>query len=332
MREGLFIKKNVDKWNGYQNNPTDDPDETAERFITLVDDLSYAKTFYPHSKATRWINGIAAGVYQAIYKNRREKYSRIFTFWKYELPLLFKKYHRVLLFTFLLFVLFVCIGVFGSVTDSSFVRGVLGDGYVDMTEKNIENGDPFGVYKDDNQFLMFVRIAMNNSFIALQMVMGGLLLGIVTVWFMWNNGLMLGTFQYMFFSKGLGMKSIMVIWIHGTLEILALVLSATAGMIIANSILFPGTFGRKDSFKRGIKDAMKIMLVLVPVFILAAFLESYVTYLMGNTYDRDAKSAGIPVWAAAAILLLSLSFIVWYFVVHPISLHKKLLSKQTLKN
>src|SRR6476469_3247747 len=122
MREARFIKKNVDKWNKYQHEKSKDPDEMADRFITLIDDLSYAKTFYPKSKVTRWINGIAAGIYQSIYKNKKEKYTRIFTFWKYELPLLFKKYHRVLLFTFLLEAFIVCIGVWGSATNEEFMR------------------------------------------------------------------------------------------------------------------------------------------------------------------------------------------------------------------
>jgi uncharacterized membrane protein SpoIIM required for sporulation len=322
MREGMFIKKNVDKWNTYQHTKTDDPDETAERFITLVDDLSYAKTFYPKSKVTRWINGIAAGIYLNIYQNKKEKYNRIFIFWKYELPLLFKKYHKTLLFTFIVFLLFVLVGVLGSIKDESFIRGVLGDNYVDMTEENIAKGDPFGVYKSENPFTMFVYIAMNNSFIALLMVTGGLMLGVVTLYFMWQNGLMLGCFQYMFFAKGLGMKSVMVIWVHGTLEILALVIASTAGFIIAQGILFPATYSRMTSFKRGIKDALKIMIVLVPIFIIAAFFESYVTHLMSSTFDKESK-IGLPVWLSAAILLLSFSFIVWYFVIYPVQLHKK---------
>ena len=322
MREGMFIKKNVDKWNDYQHVQTNDPDETAERFITLVDDLSYAKTFYPKSKVTRWINGIAAGIYQNIYKNKKEKYWRVFTFWKYELPLLFKKHHKTLLFTLLVFLLFVLIGVFSSIKDETFIRGVLGDNYVDMTEENIAKGDPFGVYKSNNPFTMFVYIAMNNSFVALLMVIGGLLAGIGTIFAMWQNGLMLGCFQYMFFSKGLGISSVMVIWVHGTLEILAFVIASTAGFIIAQGILFPATFSRMDSFKMAIKDALKIMIVLVPVFIIAAFFESYVTHLMSNTFDKE-NNIGLPVWTSAVILLLSLSFILWYFVIYPIRLHKK---------
>ncbi len=322
MREGMFIKRNVDKWNEYQHHPTDDPDETAERFMTLVDDLSYAKTFYPKSKVTRWINSIASNIYQHIYKNKKEKYTRVFTFWKYELPLLFKKYHPLLLFTFLLFNLFVAIGVFSSIKDESFIRGVLGDGYVDMTEDNISKGDPFGVYKNENPFTMFVRIAMNNTFVSLLMVMGGLLVGIGTIYAMWQNGLMLGCFQYMFFVKGLGLQSVLVIWVHGTLEILALVIAATAGLVITRGILFPGTYSRGISFRNGIKDALKIMIVLVPVFILASFFESYVTHLMSNTFDKE-NNESLPVWASVVILSLSFTFITWYFVIYPIRLHKK---------
>jgi uncharacterized membrane protein SpoIIM required for sporulation len=321
MREGMFIKKNVDKWNTYQHSKTNDPDETAERFITLVDDLSYAKTFYPNSKLTRWINGIAADIYQSIYRNKKEKYNRVFTFWKYELPLLFKKYHKILLFTFLVFLLFVLIGVFGSIKDESFIRGVLSDSYVDATEDNIAKGDPFGIYKSDNPFTMFVYIAMNNSFVALMMVTGGLLTGVGTLYLMWQNGLMLGCFQYMFFAKGLGLKSVMVIWVHGTLEILAFVIASTAGFI-AQGILFPGTFSRTASFKSSVKDALKVMIILVPVFIIAAFFESYVTHLMSNTFDKE-DNFGLPVWVSGVILLLSLSFIVWYFVIYPIRLHNK---------
>lgn len=334
MREGMFIKKNVDKWNRYQHESTTDPDETAERFITLVDDLSYAKTFYPRSKVTRWINGIAAGIYQTIYRNKKEKYSRIFLFWKYELPLLFKQYHKILLFTFLVFSAFVFVGVFSSIKDESFLRGILGDRYVDMTEENIAKGNPFGVYGEDSPFNMFIRIAMNNVFIGFMSAFGGLFLGIPTmagygfVAGLWQTGMMLGSFQYMFFSHGLGMESILVIWIHGTLEILAIVISATAGFIIAQGILFPGTYSRMISFKKGVKDALKTMIVLVPVYMMAAFFESYVTRLMANTYGLE-KNHGLPVWASALILGSSLTFIVWYFVIYPILLHKKGYSIQT---
>ncbi len=322
MREAMFIKKNADKWNEYQHTPSSNPDETAERSITLIDDLSYVKTFYPKSKVTRWVNGIAAGIYQSIYQNKKEKYSRIFQFWKFELPLLFKKYHRILLFTTLLFLLCVGVGFLSSKYNESFARGILGDNYVDMTEDNISKGDPFGVYKDENPFTMFVRIGFNNIRVAFFAFIGGFSLGYFTLRIMWSNGVMLGAFQYLFYAKGLGLQSVLVIWIHGTLEISAIVISATAGFILASGILFPGTYSRMVSFRKGAKDAAKVLICLIPVFIVAAFFESYVTHLMSQTFERENNS-GLPVWAGVVILMASLSFIVWYFVVLPIRLHKK---------
>lgn len=323
MREAMFIKKNVDKWNEYQHQQTNDPDETAERFVTLVDDLSYAKTFYPQSKVTRWINGLAAGIYQKIYTNRKEKYTKIFSFWKFELPFLFKKYHRVFLFTFSMFLIFVLIGWFSAQHDEGFTRSVLGDDYVDMTEENIAKGDPLGVYKEHNMFSAFVIIGVHNTSIAFKMFLSGLTLGLLNIYFMFYNGLMLGTFQHMFFAKGLGWESVVVIWIHGVMEISSLIIAATAGFVITNGILFPGTYNRWTSFKRSVKDASKIMVTLIPMLFIASFFESFITQLMSNTIDKDSKSIGMPIWAGVMILAVSLSFIIWYFVIYPIRLHKK---------
>lgn len=318
----MFIKKNAEKWKAYQQDESENPDETAERFITLIDDLSYAKTFYPKSKATQWINGIAASIYQNIYQNRKEKYSRIFTFWKYELPLLFKKYHLILLFTTLIFCLFVTIGVFSSAHNPDFIRGVMGDNYVNMTEDNIAKGDPFGVYKDENPFTMLIRIAFNNIRVAFLTFIGGFTLGIFTLKLMWSNGIMLGSFEYFFFAHGLGLKSILVIWIHGTIEIASIIIAAAAGFILANGVLFPGTYSRLESFKKGAKDATKVLISLIPFFIVAAFLETYITNLMSRTFEKGG-TGGMPVGVSVFILAASFILIIWYFVLWPIKLNKK---------
>jgi uncharacterized membrane protein SpoIIM required for sporulation len=327
MREARFIKKNVEKWNEYQQTETDNPDELAERFITLLDDLSYAKTFYPQSKVTRWINGIAAGIYQNIYQNKKEKYSRIIQFWRYELPLLFRKYHKILLFTLIIFLGCASVGLISSSTDPDyapdFFDSMVQPGYYDETIARIQKGDPFGIYKDSNPFSMFVHIAYNNINVAFKAVVSGILFGIGTMYLMWHNGLMLGCFQYIFFSQGLGWQSVLVIWIHGTLEISAIVIASCAGLILGTGFLFPGTYTRKEAFLRSARDAMKICLSLIPVFIVAAFFESYITHLMSNAFDKDTSNIGLPIPISILILSGSLLFITWYFIIYPIRLHKK---------
>ncbi|QHS62507.1 stage II sporulation protein M [Chitinophaga agri] len=312
MRESTFIKKNLERWKKYQEQPTEDPDEMAERFTSILDDLAYAKTFYSFSKVTSYINSLAANVYHNIYANHKEHDRRFSDFFVYELPLLFRKYHRLFLFTFLFFLLFCIISAFSAAHDETFVRGVLGDEYVSMTEENINNGDPFGVYKQGNEWKMFLEIAVNNIRVALMTFVSGILLGVGTLWMMMKNAVMLGAFQYYFFAKGLGIKSVLVIWIHGTLEISAIVIAGCAGLVMISGLLFPGTRKRLDAMKKTARDGVKIVITLVPVFIVAAFLEGFVT-----------RHTAMPLAVSISILLVSLLFIIGYFVVYPIHLHRQ---------
>ncbi len=331
MREALFIKKNRDKWIRYQHEPDSEPDEQADRFITLLDDLAYSKTFYPQSKVTRWINSIAVSIYQNIYQSHREKSKRLITFWTTELPLLFYKHRKILLFAFLFFGVCVAIGAISSANDDLFIKAILGEGYVLQTEENIQKGDPFGIYRDSDKFSMFVMIAVNNIRVALQTFVAGIFFGIGTLYLLLYNGIMVGAFEQMFFARGLGLQSLMVIWIHGTLEIASIIIAGAAGLIMGNSILFPGTFSRFTSFKKGAKDALKIAICLVPFFVSAALLESYVTYLMSNTYS-NLGDFGLPVWAGVLILIVSASLIIWYFVIYPVQVHRSQSKKRTQKS
>jgi len=313
VREGLFIKKNIDKWKQYQYEESEGPDEMANQFTELVNDLGYSKTFYPQSKVTQYLNGLASRIYLGIYKNKKEESSRLWKFWKQELPLTIRKYHRELLYSFLIFTSFAILAAISSANDETFVRGILGDGYVEHTEENIAKGDPFGIYKKQDRMSMFIRIAMNNIKVAFLVFVSGLVLSLGTVWLLFKNGVMVGAFQYMFFAKGLGWQSVLVIWIHGTLEISAIIIAGGAGFILGNSILFPGTYKRLYSLKRGAKDGLKLMIGLVPVFIIAAFLEGFIT-----RYSTMPKAISI------SILVSSFIFIVWYFVLYPNKVYKRM--------
>lgn len=317
MREGLFIKKNIEKWKGYQYESSTDPDEMAQEFTELVNDLGYARTFYPSSKVTQYLNGLASKIYLGIYKNKREERSRLVTFWTTELPLVVRKHHWSLLYSFLIFTTFALMAAFSTAQDQTFVRGILGDAYVEMTEMNISRGDPFGVYKSSDRLTMFFTIALNNIKVAFMVFIGGLLASLGTIWLLFNNGMMLGAFQTFFFLKDLGWQSVLVVWIHGTLEIAAIIISGGAGFILGNSMLFPKTHKRIDALKKGAREGMKLMIGLVPVFIAAAFLEGFIT-----RYSTMPKAISI------SILTFSLLFIAWYFIVWPIKVEKR----QRIKN
>ena len=284
----------------------------ASEFTKLVDDLGYAKTFYPASRVTQYINSLATRIYLSIYRNRKEESNRLLTFWKYDVPLTVRKHHGVIFFAFILFLLFFCVGFFSSAKDDAFVRDVLGDGYVDMTEENIAEGNPFGVYRSGNSFLMWLGLMINNIVVSLIYFVKGILFGVLSMYSLIKESIRLGAFEYMFFSKGVGSKAAMTVLIHGTLELTAIIIASGAGMVLGKSFLFPGTISRWYSLQIGVKDGVKIVIGLMPVFATAAFFEGFVT-----------RYYNMPILLSSAILLASAAFIIWYFILYPIKLQRK---------
>ncbi len=317
MREAAFAKQNKDKWLKFEsvlrNNVQINPDELSALYVEVTDHLSYAQTFYPNSNTLRYLNGLSVLAHQKIYKTKRESRTRFITFYTKEFPLFFSKHHKQLAIAFGVFLLFSIIGAFSAATDGDFVRLVMGDGYVNMTLNNIESGDPMAVYKEMNQVDMFLGITINNITVAVYAFIYGIFLSLGTVFIMMQNGIMLGSFQYFFYDKGLLWESARTIWIHGTIEISVIIIAGCAGLVLGNSILFPGTYSRLQSFIKGAKDGLKIMLSTVPFFIIAGFLEGFVT-----------RHTEMPDWLAIFIIGSSLFLIVYYYVIYPLRLRAKM--------
>lgn len=317
MREAAFVKQNKDKWSTFESalaNKTNlDPNVLSDLYIEVTDHLSYAKTFYPRSNTEFYLNSLASQAHQKIYKTKRESKSRIITFWKTEFPLMFKNHHRELLIAFLVFLFFSFVGAYSAANEGDFVRSILGDAYVNMTLENIEKGDPMAVYKQMGEFNMFLGITINNIRVALMAFVYGIMLGVGTLVVMLQNGIMLGSFQYFFYEKGLLWESVRTIWIHGTIEISVIIIAGCAGLVLANGMLFPGTFTRLESFKRGVKNGLKIMVSTIPFFVVAGFLEGFVT-----------RHTEMPDWLAILIILGSLALIIFYYVIYPYQINKRL--------
>jgi uncharacterized membrane protein SpoIIM required for sporulation len=320
MKETAFIKRNKQRWDEFETLLKDKnahPDSIADLFIKVTDDLAYSRTYYPDGRTTKYLNWLAADLYLTIYKNKKENANRLLSFWTLELPLMFKSAHGELLWSFIIFGIFVLIGVVSTHFDNDFPRLILGDDYVNMTLENIQKNDPMGVYKRQDSTDMFFQITLNNVMVSFYTFAAGIFSSLGTSYFLMRNGIMLGSFQYFFHQHNLLVDSFLVIWIHGTLEISAIIIAGAAGMVMGNSIVFPKTYTRIQSFRMGAKRGVKIIIGLVPIFVIAGFLESFITRL-----------TEMPNLLKLAIILLSLFFIIGYFVIYPIWLNRKLFYHQ----
>ena len=310
MKEVFFIRQNIEKWKSMEkiadNVSAHNPAELADAYTELTTDLSFSRAHYPKSRITIYLNNLASALHNQLYKSKKEKYSRIITFWTQEIPEVMAHSQKELLYSFLVFTICALIGVISALNDDSFVRLILGNGYVDMTLRNIENGDPMGVYSSMGELEMFIYIVFNNIFVSFRIFVFGICTGFGTGIVLLYNGIMIGAFQTFFFQHNAGLESMLAIWLHGTFEISAVIVAGAAGFALGNGWLFPGTYSRGYAFRQGAKRGLKIIIGLTPVFLIAGFIESFLT-----------RHTEYPTFIRLSIILFSFLSVVYYYIVLP---------------
>lgn len=310
MKEVTFIRLNIEKWKETEKVVDQakslSPDRLADVYTELTADLAFAQTHFPASRITVYLNNLASALHSEIYRNKREKWSRVVTFWTQEVPQTMHAARRELFVSFLIFVVSAMIGVLSAANDPNFVRLILGSGYVDMTLNNIANGEPMAVYNGSSEVPMFLGITLNNVMVSFNCFAMGVLTSFGTGYVLLSNGIMIGAFQTFFYQHGLLWESTLAIWLHGTLEIWAVIVSGAAGLALGNGWLFPGTYSRGESFRRGAKRGLKIVVGTVPVFIMAGFIEGFIT-----------RHTELPDGLRLSLILSSLAFIIFYYIYLP---------------
>jgi uncharacterized membrane protein SpoIIM required for sporulation len=310
LREQQFISENEPAWKRVEahlvGNTKMNAGELANAYISITEDLAFARSTYAGSSLIEYLNNLAARFHNSIYRHQ-EKPQPFSRFWTIDLPLVMHGAFPALRLSLLIFLISIAIGGFSCWQNPAFVRQILSDEYVDVTEENIRKGDPLAIYKSESQTNMFLGIGINNVRVALLAFAVGLLSSFVTAFILISNGIMVGCFLYYFVSKGLGWIAFSTIFLHGALELSCIVISGAAGIIIGNSWLFPGTYPRITALIMQARKGLSIMLGITPVIVVAALLESFLTRHYQSLYDVSR----------IFVIIISFAFIIGYFVIYP---------------
>ena len=180
-----------------------------------------------------------------------------------------------------------------------------------MTLENIESGEPMAVYSMGSQLTSFLGITVNNILVSFMIYVFGVFTSFGTGVHLMNNGVMVGAFVTFFIVRGLFVESILAIMLHGTLELSAIVIAGGAGITLGNGWLFPGTYSRFESFLNAARHSIRILISTLPLFVIAGFIEGFFTRF---THVGDVFRL--------MVILLSLAFVVFYYVLLPIKRHR----------
>lgn len=111
----------------------------------------------------------------------------------------------------------------------------------------------------------------------------GLVAGVPTLLLLAYQGLILGAFVALHHNRGLTLDFLGWVAIHGVTEISAILLCGAAGLVVAETILFPGRYSRIESLALRGRAAAAIAIGAVLMFFVAAILEGGFRQLVQST-------------------------------------------------
>ncbi|HSS79469.1 MAG TPA: stage II sporulation protein M [Thermoanaerobaculia bacterium] len=121
------------------------------------------------------------------------------------------------------------------------------------------------------------RIATNNISVALTAWTGGVLAGLVPLYVVLLNGLMLGAIVGVTMHYSLAAELLEFISAHGLLELTLIMVSAAAGMALGKAMVAAGDRPRAQALREASRDSLTVLLGCVPWFVVLALVEVFVS-------------------------------------------------------
>jgi uncharacterized membrane protein SpoIIM required for sporulation len=138
----------------------------------------------------------------------------------------------------------------------------------------------------DMLFHFATSLFSHNSAIGIFAFALGFALGVPTVLLLFYNGLTLGAFLALYDSRGLTWDLVGWLSVHGTTELLAIVLCGGGGLVLAGAIIFPDRETRLESLARRGRAAGTLIMGAVLMLFVAGFLEGFARQLVTDVTSR----------------------------------------------
>jgi len=236
-------------------------------------DLSVVREDPAGAALASYLNTLLGRAHNLIYSGDPPKARGIVHFYARVFPQIFRQTAAFTLAATALFAGGFATGATLAWTDPGFERVVLGARMVDT----IERGEMWTHSIVGVKPLASSAITTNNLSVSFAAFAGGIFAGLGTVYIMLFNGVLIGTVAVACHRAGLSVPLWSFIAPHGALELPAIFIAGGAGLVLARGLLAPGFLARKDSLAQGAAVAVRLVLGVIPLLIVAGLIEGFVS-------------------------------------------------------
>ena len=313
-----FVKLHRDDWNQLEElvsivhkRKSGMTGATIDQFYRFyqkaTQNLSYSQTYFPEDEVTLYLNGLVSKSHNLLYKDQISSMKQIGHFLSTTFIRLFLEQWKFIIVAMLLFTLGGVGSFFAVVNDPQMIHAIL--------PAQIAQGvNPEQLGSADGQVnssVMSASIMTNNIKVAILAFAGGVTFGLLTVYVLIYNGILVGALAGLFFHHGKSYEFWAYIVPHGMIELTAIFIAGGAGLLMGYKLFVPGQFSRGYQLKIQAQRSVQLLIGTIPLFVIAGLIEGFIT------------PAAIPLAAKYIVACITVFGLILYIVIGRVLLAKR---------
>lgn len=168
----------------------------------------------------------------------------------------------------------------------ALVPGQFADSRVPGVSREVLRGTLFGNQDQEALSVFAAYLFSNNAGVAILCFALGFAFGVPSLLLLIHNTAVLGAMLWLYHGQGLTLDFVAWLSVHGTTELLAILLSGAAGLHIGRSMAFPGQRSVIEAAAGAGQRAALVMAGVVLMLVVAGGLEAFARQLVDSTLWR----------------------------------------------
>ncbi|HEV2908448.1 MAG TPA: stage II sporulation protein M [Candidatus Eremiobacteraceae bacterium] len=289
MRQAVFVERRRSGWQrlellldtaerrGLRALPAEEIEELGRLYRWVTSDLAFAEGRAYDVNLRAYLHRLTARSHAYVYAGNVEGgWKRVGRFLAHDFPSEVRRSRWYILAC-------AALTVVAAVTAYSLIMASPTNAYVILPDEMIRpihekiHDSNFGFDRNFSS-TMSAAIMTNNIKVAILAFGAGIVtLGLLTLYLVFFNGLMVGGLGAMYTNAGFGYDFWATIAPHGVIELTAIQIAAAAGLLMAAAVLNPGRLRRVDALVRNSRRALVLMIGVMVMLGCAALIEGFVS-------------------------------------------------------
>lgn len=249
--------------------------ELGRIYRRTASDLAVARAESRDPRLINYLNSLVIRAHGRIYRADAQGGARIRGFFARELPRTFRHTWRYTALSFSVFMLFSVIGFVGSHRDPEFSE-LVGVSPA-FRELYIETKTHWWEDLNEANQVGASSILTHNIQITIYTFAFGALFGLGTLFYLAYNGANIASVVALAYRAGFGNDLITFMVGHGVIELSCIFIAGGAGLLIGSALIVPGDLTRADALKTRGKDAIRLMMGVATLLVIAGIIEGFIS-------------------------------------------------------